>query len=70
MHLKITNENGQKVLDIRSKRKRRILYLIQANKTKDATYYIKTVGYKNGTNDGQYSDKAELKKALNAFTED
>lgn len=70
MYLKITDKNNKPVVCAKTARKRRILYLIQADKTKMAAYFLK-VTYRPTSfhNDGCYSNKKDLVKALRAFTE-
>lgn len=69
MHLKITDQNNRTIIDIRTKKKRRISYFLQADKTQNSTYYIK-VTYSDGFhNDGSYSHKKDLLQALQIFTE-
>jgi hypothetical protein len=69
MHLKIYNKTGDLVSDIRTRKKRRILYFIQADTTPEAKFYIK-VNYSKGCNNiGEYFSKQDLLLALSAFTE-
>jgi len=69
MQLKIFNQKGTTVTDIRTSRKRRILYFIQADNTPKARFFIKVTYSKGFTNSGEYGSKADLLLALHAFTE-
>jgi len=69
MQLKIFNKNGEIVTNTRSGKKRRILHLIQADKTPNARFFIRVFYSKGFTNSGEYSTKQDLLLALNAFTE-
>jgi hypothetical protein len=69
MHLKIFNKNGTVVTNTRTVKKRRILYLIQADKTPNARFFIKVTYSKGFTNSGEYSSKQDVLLAFNAFME-
>jgi hypothetical protein len=69
MQLKIFNKNGEIVTNTRSGKKRRILHLIQADKTPNARFFIRVFYCKGFTNSGEYDNKQELLLALHAFTE-
>jgi len=69
MHLKIFDKNGGIVSDIRTRKKRRILYNIQADTTSNALFFINVSYGKGFTNSGEYGSKQDLLMALNAFTE-
>lgn len=69
MHLKIFNKTGDLVSDIRTSKKRRILYFIQADRTSKASYFIKVTYSKGCSNSGEYFSKKDLLFALHAFTE-
>jgi hypothetical protein len=69
MQLKIFNKNGEMVTNTRSGKKRRILHLIQADKTPNARFFIRVFYGKGFTNSGEYHSKKDLVFALNIFTE-
>ncbi len=69
MHLKIFNKTGDLVSDIRTSKKRRIHYFIQADKTLEARFYIRVAYSKDSNNIGEYFSKQDLLLALHAFTE-
>lgn len=69
MQLKIYNKNGEMVTNTRTGKKRRILHLIQADKTPNAQYFIRVFYSKGFTNSGEYISKHDLLLALHAFTE-
>lgn len=69
MHLKIFDQNGTAVTNTRTRKKRRILYLIQADKTPNARFFIKVTYAKGFTNSGEYSSKQAVLLAFHAFTE-
>lgn len=69
MHLKIFNKKGTTVTDIRTGRKRRILYFIQADNTPNARFFIKVTYSKGFINSGEYGSKEDLLLALHTFTE-
>jgi hypothetical protein len=69
MHLKILSKTGELVSDIRTSKKRRILYFIQADKTPKALFFIKVSYAKGEANCGEYFSKKDLLAALHAFTE-
>jgi len=69
MHIVIKDRNMQTITNLRTKKKRRILYSIQADKTLNPTYYIKVTYLDGFHNSGTYSCKKDLLFALKAFTE-
>lgn len=69
MHLKIFDQNGTVVTNIRTSRKRRILYFIQQDTTPDARFFIKVTYSKDFSNVGEYRSKHDVLFAFNAFLE-
>lgn len=69
IQLKIFNQKDELVSNIKSYKKRRILYSIQADRTLNARYFIKVYYSKGFTNSGDYLSKKDLILALKAFTE-
>lgn len=69
MHLKIFDKNNLVVTDIRTGKRRRILYFIQADRTPNARFFIKVTYAKGFTNTGEYFSKNDLLLAFDAFME-
>lgn len=69
IYLKITDEQSNIVTEVRSKKKRRILYVFQADRTPNAQYYLRVTYIGGFHNDGDYRSKEDLLMALGAFTE-
>lgn len=69
IQLKIFNQTGELVSQVKTNRKRRIYKLIQMDKTVNARYFIKVYYSKGFTNCGEYRLKKDLLLAFHAFTE-
>jgi hypothetical protein len=69
MQLKIFNQKGEMVTNIKTSKKRRILHFIQADRTEDPLYFIRVYYCKGFTNCGEYRYKKDLLLAFHAFTE-
>lgn len=69
IQLKIFNQKGELVSNIKSYKKRRILRFIKEGKKVKARYFIRVYYSKGFTNCGEYHLKKDLLLALHAFTE-
>lgn len=69
IQLKIFNQKGELVSNIKSYKKRRILRFIKEGKKVNARYFIRVYYSKGFTNCGEYHLKKDLLLAFHAFTE-